>query len=151
MIIIAIAIIIWKNRSSQTSPPEKNGTDPAEYVLNNSVPDDEILDTLISADKELIFLKVGNEFWGFRHILKRHSGEYFKEHYPKGTLFPDNTNGKQIIEAMKKVFSIGKKGISNKQGNQVLIADIEVNNNKSEYRLVYSVDKKSVTTFFRVD
>ena len=75
--------------------------DPA-FVLSYTDPvKDEIISEIENESSEKIYLKAGNEKFGFSHILKRHSGTYFKDNEQKGNLFPTGTTGKQIIKGIK--------------------------------------------------
>jgi len=86
---------------------------------------------------------------GFKHILERHSGAYFKDYKPKGTLFYKGTDGNGIISIISKVVQDQKLGFS-RNANKVYESIIEWNGKTDMYRLVVS-PKKRIITFFRVD
>jgi len=123
--------------------------DPADYVLDNSVPKNEILKKIEKSNTKIIILKVGNDKFGFRHILMRHTFDYYKDYSPKGEpLFPKNTTGKQIIEGIEDVVKNGNEK-STDNGKYQFEKEIFLNGEKARYRLIVT-DKYEIITFYKI-
>lgn len=123
--------------------------DPAIVLSHIDTAKDEIICEIENDNSEKIYLKAGNEKFGFSHILKRHSDNYFTDAEQKGNLFPTGTTGKQIIKGIETAYKKGEqdpKGYGNKN---VLLHDLNLNGKKGIYRLVINEDKE-VITFFRL-
>jgi hypothetical protein len=139
IIIIVLFVTVFKKQ------------DPAKYVEENNVSETELIKEFTSDEYGNIYLYVGNEIGGFKHLLMRHSGVYFKDYSPKGALFPKNSTGKQIIEGIEEVIDEGHKVESNKDRNYVIEDEIKLNGEEADYRLVIKVENNSVVTFFKID
>jgi len=120
------------------------GEDPAEYVSDLSVPDTERLHEFKTNNTKTISLYVK----GLRHILERHSADYYTDYKEKGTLFHENTTGKQIIKGVQKLILSGDT-IRSQRTNLKIEKVIKLNSVQSKYRLIISPDNK-IVTFFRV-
>jgi hypothetical protein len=126
-----------------------NSIDPAFVISRFQTPENQTIIEIENNDDEKIILKAGNEKYGFNHILKRHSGQYFKEFDQKGRLFPEGTTGKQIIKGIETVYKFGEPDIKAYGNTKVLIRELEINGQKGKYRLVIN-DQKEIITFFKV-
>jgi hypothetical protein len=126
-----------------------NSMDPALVLSHIKTPEDKVILEIQNNLDEKIFLKAGNEKYGFNHILKRHSKEYFKDFDQKGKLFPKGTTGKQIIKGIETVYKFGQPDRKAYGNTNVLIRDLEINGQKGKYRLVIN-DQNEIITFFKI-
>jgi len=77
--------------------------DKAEYVLNANIPNEELIDSFYNETYKPIYLPVGiQEDYGFRHILARHTVNYFINFKNKSqnSLFPDDIKGNDLIDGI---------------------------------------------------
>lgn len=125
-----------------------NTIDPA-VVLNYTEPaKDKIISEFKNNNSEKIYLKAGNDEFGFNHILKRHSSSYFTENKQKGSLFPSGTTGKQIIKGIEETYKNGEKDPKG-YGRKIVLQHVQnLNGKKGKYRLVIS-ENNEVITFFQ--
>ena len=123
--------------------------DPAVVLSYTDLAKDEIISEIENDNSEKIYLKAGNEKFGFSHILKRHSGNYFTETVQKGNLFPTGTTGKQIIKGIETAYKNGDQDPKAYGNKKVLLHELNLNGEKGKYRLVINEDKE-VITFFRL-
>jgi len=152
LIVLTIFIFkrINKNESSNdevkdtTSEVIVNNEDIADYVSNLNISDNELIHKFNSNSSKIINLYV----YGFRHILQRHSGDYFIDYNNKATLFPAKTTGNQIVDGIQKIILNGDTVKSN-NSNIVIEERINLNNSSDNYRLIISRDNK-IVTFFRI-
>ena len=123
--------------------------DPA-IILKYTDPSKDIIIREIENDNfEKIYLKAGNEKFGFSHILKKHSNHYFPETEQKGSLFPKGTTGKQILKGIETTYKYGRND-TNRHGNKkVLFHELDLNGKTNNYRLVIN-ENNEVITFFRL-
>ena len=79
--------------------------DPGKYVLNENVPNDELIEKFHSdlLDEDFYLYAGSEEKYGLRHILARHTNNYFInfENKDYNDLFPPKTNGFDIIYGIK--------------------------------------------------
>jgi hypothetical protein len=127
-----------------------NSIDPATVLNHVTTSEDKLITQLQNNDDEIIYLKAGNEKYGFNHILKRHSGKYFKDFDQKGKLFPKGTSGKQIIKGIETVYKFGEPDIKAYGNKNVLQRELVINGQKGKYRLVI-IDQNEIITFFKVN
>ena len=123
--------------------------DPAVVLSYTDPVKDEIISEIENDISEKIFLKAGNERFGFSHILKRHSGTYFTDADQKGNLFPTGTTGKQIIKGIETAYKKGEQDPKAYGNKKVLRHELNLNGEKGKYRLVINEDKE-VITFFKL-
>ena len=138
-------------------------TDQAEYVLNANIPDDEILDTFYNKTYDPIYLSVGNEpQYGFRHILARHTTQYFVNFDNKNdaSFFPKNIDGGDLIDAMEEFFKncvdvpLYNRQRRNRQDNRainrnrVFIGFTEINEQRIKCLLITRRENNQIVTFY---
>ena len=126
-----------------------NSIDPAVVLSHIDIAKDEIISEIENDNSDKILLKAGNEKFGLKHIIKRHSVNYFKEAEQKGSLFPKGTTGKQIIEGIETTYKYGEKDPENNGGKSVLLHEMNLNGEKGRYRLVLNNDNE-IITFYRL-
>ena len=122
--------------------------DPAIVLTYTEPAKDEIISEIENDNSEKIYLKAGNDEFGFNHILKRHSDSYFAETEQKGSLFPSGTTGKQIIQGIEEVYKNGEKDPKGYGSKKVLQHVQDLNGEKGKYRLVIG-ENNEVITFFQ--
>ncbi len=127
-----------------------NSIDPALVLNHVTTSEDKLITEIQNNTDEKVYLKAGNEKYGFNHILKRHSKEYFKDFDRKGKLFPEGTTGKQIIKGIETVYKFGEPDIKAYGNKKVLLCELEINRQKGKYRLVIN-DQNEIITFFKVN
>ncbi len=123
--------------------------DPAVVLSHIDTVKDEIICEIENDNSDKILLKAGNEKFGFSHILKRHSGNYFTDTEQKGNLFPTGTTGKQIIKGIETAYKKGEQDPKAYGNKKVLQHELNLNGKSGKYRLVINEDKE-VITFFRL-
>jgi hypothetical protein len=126
-----------------------NSIDPALVLSHIKTPEDKVITEIQNHHDETIFLKAGNEKFGFNHILKRHSDDYFKDFDQKGKLFPTGTTGKQIIKGIETVYKFGEPDKKAYGDKKVLHREVTINGEKATYRLVMN-DQNEVITFYKI-
>lgn len=124
-----------------------NSIDPALVLNHVTTSEDKLITEIQNNYDEKVYLKAGNEKYGFNHILKRHSGQYFKEFDQKGRLFPKGTTGKQIIKGIETVYKFGEPDIKAYGNTKVLIRELEINGQKGSYRLVLNKTNEIITFY----
>ena len=104
--LLLLAFIVYEhidNLNINRLKKEFSFEDKAEYVLNANISADELIDSFYNETYAPIYLPVGiQEDYGFRHILARHSVNYFVNFPNKNTnsLFPDEINGNDLINSI---------------------------------------------------
>lgn len=81
--------------------------DPAKIVLNSNYPENKVIFTFDNETYGKISLYAGYQpDFGFRHILARHTEEYFINFEDKNnaTMFADESTGRDIIRAIDKFY-----------------------------------------------
>ncbi|RLD52553.1 MAG: hypothetical protein DRI94_02740 [Bacteroidetes bacterium] len=123
--------------------------DPAVIVSHIDIHKDNVISEIENRKSEKIYLKAGNEKFGLNHILKKHSRNFFPDYRQKGNLFPELTNGKQIIKGIENVYRNGHDNPKAYGNKKVLQHTIHLNGKNDTYRLVINEDNE-VITFFRL-
>lgn len=135
----------------------ENSFDWGEYVIDESVPEDEVVKEFFVNGKTF-FLFTGKQFenttkgYGLRHILCRHSEDYFKDFDYKENiaLFPANTNVEQIIDGIEEVLKYGRVSEPDKSENYTVEYKIFMNNEEVDYKVVIRKSDNSIVTFFKI-
>ncbi len=127
--------------------------DLGTYVENKSVPEDELLDSIYNPKYGWVKLYVGNNYYGFRHILKRHTLNYFSDYYNKNnaTLFNKYVSGTEIWKAIREVYqnaALVELYNSAFNRNEVYIGIAQIGGKYERCLLVVRKTDKHIITFY---
>ncbi len=144
----------------QTAVDEKKPkyifVDPADMVLNANLPDTTTIAVFESDVYPTIYLKAGrDESWGFRHILARHTTQYFINFDNKNytTMFDNDVTGSELINAIEDFYKhcvdVNVPDYNRRLGrNNVYLGWTEINDEKVKCLLVVNRDEETITTFY---
>lgn len=131
--------------------------DQAEYVLNANIPDNEIIDTFYNETYDPIYMPVGiEETYGFRHILARHSINYFVNFSNKNeiSLFPDKITGSDLINSLIGFYEhCVDVPLYNRQRarNIVYIGFAKIKDERLKCLLIVRQENRQVVSFYPFD
>jgi len=127
---------------------------PADEVLNANIPEEEILCTFKSETYGEIILQAGvEENYGLRHILARHTTNFFINFDDKNnsSMFYDEITGKELLlgldEFVKHCVDVPKYS-NNKSDNLVYIGFTKIGGERIKCLLIVMSDTKSIVTFY---
>lgn len=128
--------------------------DPADIVLNSNYPKDNVLFTFDNETYGKVTLYAGYQpDFGFRHILARHTEQYFINFDDKNntTMFPDDATGRDIIRAMNKFYKncveIGEYN-THPDRNIAYVGFTEINDERTLCLLIVRKADNSIVTFY---
>ncbi len=132
---------------------------PADYVLNANVPADEIVYTFDSEIHGKLNLPAGiEEKYGLRHILARHTENYFINFDNKNnaTMFDDDISGRELIYGLEKFYEncVDVVKYNNRlERNTVYIGYTKFKETKDFQKclLVVRTETNEVVTFYPID
>ncbi len=133
--------------------------DPAEHVLNANVPADEIVYSFDSKIHGKIYLQAGiEENYGLRHILARHTQNYFINFKNKNnaTMFDSNISGRELIYGLEKFYQncVDVVKYNNKiERNSVYIGYTRFRKDGDYVKclLVVRTESNEIVTFYPID
>ncbi len=157
LFILSIGFIGYEHRDIVQELPEIIKEDPAEYVLNSNIPEAEVISIFNSKHYGEIELDAGEEAsYGIRHILARHTTQYFINFDDKNnaSFFPSDIDGKDLIKMIDYFYDhcISIPAYNRKTDkNIVYLGFSKINDKEFECLLVVNKQKESITTFYPVD
>lgn len=131
-----------------------NFEDKAEYVLNANIPNEELIDSFYNETYEPIYLPVGiQEDYGFRHILARHTVNYFVNfaNKNKNSLFPDEIKGADLIDGIIEFYEHCvdvpryNRGVTR---NMVYIGFTEIKGERIKCLLIVREANRQIVSFY---
>ncbi len=154
-LIIALAsTITYQNKDEITTHSKFLFNDPAELVLNANVPQEDTIYRFKSPNYEEIVLTAGTEKgYGFRHILARHTEDYFVNFDNKNnvTLFEKGVKGKDIVlgidEFYKHCVEVFEYN-TNPDENTSYVGFTEIDSKPVKCLLIIKTANKQVVTFY---
>lgn len=127
---------------------------PAEFVLNANVPEQDTIETFESDIYGKIYLLAGTEAnYGYRHILARHTSEYFVNFDNKNgaTLFDDEVGGNDILLGIKSFYNhcVDVEAYNRRTDRNITyVGYTELNKKKIKCLLVVRKKDKGIVTFY---
>ncbi len=128
--------------------------DDAKSVLNANIPEQEDITSFESEVYGTIYLSAGTEpKYGFRHILARHTSQYFINYDDKNgaTFFDDELTGSDVILGIKEFYKhcVAVEAYNRKpERNITYVGYTTLNNDKVKCLLIVKKDSKEVVTFY---
>lgn len=99
----------------------------------------------------VVLLKAGNERWGLKHILCRHSADYCTDFSYKGSRFNPRTTSRQLTEGIEYVIKNGTNVSEKREKRENKVrydAMTTINGLSTTYTLVFSATDGTIITFF---
>lgn len=103
LIIVLLGFISYDHKDQIIENAKYLLNNPAEEVLNANIPENDTVEVFESSDYGKIALLAGTEEdYGLRHILARHTSNYFVNFKNKNnaTQFDDDISGKDILKGI---------------------------------------------------
>jgi hypothetical protein len=154
LIIFLISFIGYEHYNQALDNAKLLVYDPAEKVLNANLPNDEILYSFESNHYDKIYLYAGTEEkYGFRHILARHTENYFInfENKNNATMFDNNITGDDLILGIKDFYNhcVDVPPYNNRPDrNIVYIGFANIKDKDIKCLLVVRAKDNSIVTFY---
>ncbi len=153
LFLLSIGYIGYEHKTDFNQISEKFSKDPAEYVLNANVSHEEIIDTFYNPVYKHIDLEVGiAKKYGLRHILARHTQQYFTEFANKNeqSMFQYDINGHELIDAIRQFYKhcVDIPIYSTSDSNQVFVGFTKINEIPIKCLLIVKKTTHSIVTFY---
>jgi hypothetical protein len=154
LILLLSGFIVYDNQDYILDNAKFVLKDPAEKILNANVPERDTIETFYTQAYGTIILFAGLEDdYGFRHILARHTDNYFINYDNKNnnTLFPRYVSGKDIILGIKEFYDncVDVEAYNRRfDKNEVYLGYTTIQDKRIKCLLVVRKENNEIITFY---
>jgi hypothetical protein len=154
LIVLLTSTITYQNKDEIVTQTKFLFSDPAQAVLNANLPEEDTIYRFQSPNYEEIVLTAGTEKdYGFRHILARHTEDYFINFDDKNnaTMFDKDVSGKDLVigieEFYKHCVEVSEYN-TNPNENTSYVGFTEIDDKLVKCLLIIKTTNKQIVTFY---